>query len=215
VDVETNAAIERKGTGYAAVWDLDSISYVMKIFSRIRRATKDRNYWDAKLLSDSFNDKLIRLWNDQTVDDPEFEPIQVGMSRNKVVNDGLVRIAELVTASVGLNSGFGSSNGFFTHFAVGSGINAVSASDYQLQAEVARVGLASDGFQTAAGAVMRFGGFFGPSVPSCTINEAGVFDDPNSGTMLFRTVFPTGQGVTHTVNVDYVTISHSIFSYSV
>lgn len=215
MSAETSGIINRKGTGYCATWDLDSTSYVLKIFNRIRHATEARNYWDAKIISDSFEDKLARTWNDQTIDDPEFEPIQVGMSRNKVVNDGLVRIAELVTGSVGLNSGFGSSNGFFTYFAAGSGTNAVSASDYQLQAEVTRVGLASSGYQTAAGSIMRFGGFFSPTVASCTVNEAGVFDDPNSGTMLFRTVFPAGQGITHTVNVDFFTISHSIFSYSV
>jgi len=210
-----DSKLERHGIGYCASWDLDSLSYISKIFTKIRHATVNKNYWEVKLYSDSFSDKLDRLWNDQTVDDTEFEPTHVGKSTNKVVNDGLVRIAELVTNSVGLNSGFGAANGYFTHFAAGSGSNPVSASDYQLQSEVARVGLASDGFQTAAGAIMRFGGFFAPSIASCTVNEGAVFDDPNSGVMLFRTVYPTGQGVTHTVNVDFFTLSHALYQYSV
>lgn len=212
---EGHAGIQRHGIGYVASWDLDSLSYISKIFTKIRHATAAKNYWDVKLFSDSFSDKLERLWNDQTVDDAEFEPSHVGRSTNKVVNDGLVRIAELVTGTVGLNSGFGASNGFFTHFAAGSGSNPVSASDYQLQAEVARVGLASDGFQTAAGSIMRFGGFYAPSIASCTVNEGAVLDDPNAGTMLFRTVYPTGQGIAHVVNVDFFTLSHAIYQYSV
>jgi hypothetical protein len=164
---------------------------------------------------DTFHGKLERVYNDQTVE-KEFEPLVIGVSRNKVTNDGLVRIAELVTGTVGLNSGFGNSSGYFTHFACGSGTNPVSASDYQLQAEVSRVGLADSGFQTAAGSIMRFGGFYPPSTPGpVTINEGAVFDDPNSGIMLFRTVFPQGQGVSHNPNQDFFTLSHSIYQYSV
>jgi hypothetical protein len=210
-----SSGLERKGTGYCASWDLDSLSYIQKIFMKIRHATAAKDFWNVKLYADSFSDKLDRLWNDQTIEDPEFEPFHVGKSSNKCVNDGLVRIAELVTGSVGLNSGFGASNGFFTHFAAGSGSNPTSASDYQLQSEVARVGLASDGFQTAAGSIMRFGGFYAPSIASCTVNEGAVFDDPNQGTMLFRTVYPPGQGITHVVSVDFWTLSHAIYQYSV
>jgi hypothetical protein len=210
-----DSRLERKGTGYCASWDLDSLSYIQKIFIKIRHANAAKDFWNVKLYTDSFSDKLDRIWHDQTVDDPDFEPIHVGKSSNKVVNDGLVRIAELVTGSVGLNSGFGASSGFFTHFAAGAGTNAVSASDFQLQAEVARVGLASDGFQTAAGSIMRFGGFFAPSIASCVVNEGAVLDDPTQGVMLFRTVYPSGQGVTHTVSQDFWTLSHSIYQYSV
>lgn len=201
-DVHVSSGIvSRKGIGLCASWDLRSYKYVKKIFERIRRTRVD-----------TFHDALLRVYNDQTVE-KEFEPVAVDMSTNKVVNDGLVRIAELVTGTVGLNSGFGSSSGYFTHFACGSGSNAVSASDYQLQAEIARVGLADSGFQTAAGSIMRFGGFYPPSIASATINEGAVFDDPNAGIMLFRTVYP--QGVTHVVNVDFYTLSHSIYQYSV
>jgi hypothetical protein len=140
--------------------------------------------------------------------------LTVTKSKNKVVNDGLVRIAELVTGSVGLNSST-SGNGYFTHFAAGSGSNPVSASDYQLQQEVARVGLGSDGFQTAAGSIMRFGGFFAPTIASCTVTESGVFDDPNAGVMLFRTIYSGTAIVNHTVNADFFTLSHSIYQNSV
>lgn len=189
------------GLDICASWDLRSQDFVKKIFERIRLTHVD-----------DFSDRLLRVWNDQTVE-KEFEPLQIATAKNKVVNDGLVRIAELVTQTVGLNTGFGTSSGYFTHFACGSGVNAVSASDYQLQNEIARVGLADSGFQTAAGSIMRFGGFFAPSIASATINEAAVFDDPNAGVMLFRTVYPSG--VTHVVNVDFFTLSHTIYQYSV
>jgi len=195
--------VELLGVGFCALWDMSSLDYVQDIFRRIRQTKRD-----------TFTDRMARFWADQTVEH-EFEPLEIGISKNKVVNDGLVRVAELVTGTVGLNSGFQQSTGFFSYNAVGSGTNPVSASDYQLQAEVARVGLADSGFQTAAGQIMRFGGFYAPSTVSCTVNESGVFDDPNSGVMLYRTVFPLGQGITHTVNVDFFSVAHSIYQYSV
>jgi hypothetical protein len=206
--------LERRGTGYAAVWDLSSMPSIRKYFRLIRQATANRDWHTADMTLESFDKKLERVFNDQTVPDNDFQPLTVVKSKNKVVNDGLVRIAELATGSVGLNSST-SGSGYFTHFAAGSGSNPVSASDYALQQEVARVGLGSDGFQTAAGSIMRFGGFFAPTIASCTVTEAGVFDDPNAGVMLFRTIYSGNAIVNHTVNADYFTLSHSIYQNSV
>lgn len=210
---ERNSATSYRGGGYAALWDLSSMPSVHKYFKRIRDAVSARDWHTADMTLESFDSKLERAFNDQTTDS-EFEPLTVVKSKNKVVNDGLVRIAELATGSVGINSG-SSGNGYFTHFAAGSGSNPVSASDYALQQEVARVGLGSDGFQTAAGSIMRFGGFFAPTIASCTVTESGVFDDPNAGVMLFRTIYSGSSIISHTVNADYMTLSHSIYQNSV
>jgi len=193
-----------QGIGHCALWDLSTQDYVQDMFRQIRQTGID-----------TLTPRLERIWNDQTVDDPRFEPYQVARSSNKLTNDGLVRVAELVTNSVGLNTGFTSTSGYFSHFACGSGTNPASASDYQLQAEVARVALADSGFMTAAGSFMRYGGNFSPTTVSATLNENGVFDDPNAGIMLFRSVFPAGQVLTHTVNVDYFTMAHTVYEYSV
>jgi len=137
-------------------------------------------------------------------------------TKNKIVNDGLVRIAELTTNSLGINTGLAvSGSGYFTHFAIGTGTNAVSASDFGLQQEISRVSMATDGFMTAAGSIMRFGGYFSPSVQSAVITEGGVTDDPTAGFFLFRTVYPISQPLVHTVQQDFVSLSHAIYAQSV
>lgn len=190
-----------KGVGFLASWDLNDSQYVQKLFAKIRLATRTKNYYMSRKLSEGFNDKLDRIWNDQTTD---IEPLQVVKSHNKIVNDGLVRIAEMVT---------GQNPPQWTHIAIGTGRNRVSASDSFLQTELSRVGLGTDGFQSPAGSVMRYGGFYAPSVASGTIFEAAVFDDPTSGTMFFRTVYPNP--ITHVVNNDFLSVAHSIYQVSV
>lgn len=152
-------------------------------------------------LTDNFNEKLDRVYNDQTTD---IEPLEVDKSRNKIVNDGLVRVAEQIT---------GQTNALWTHLAVGSGISPVSMSDSFLQSEIERVALGTDGFQSPAGSVVRFGGFFSPSVSSALITESAVLDDPTEGTMLYRTVYSTG--INHVVNNDFFSVAHSIYQISV
>jgi hypothetical protein len=196
------------GEGYCAKWDLEDLSYIIKLFSKIRRATKDKDFYNTKFLTEGFTDRLERAWNDhkQIVDENNngFEPLEVTKATNRCVNDGLVRIAELVT---------GTTSALWTHLAVGSGSNQVSMSDSYLQTEIDRVALGTDGFQSAAGSVMRYGGFFSPSVASAQVSEAAVFDDVTSGVMFFRTVYPTP--ITHTVNSDLFTVAHSIYQVSV
>lgn len=201
------------GAETLAVWDVADYDKVVHSFKQIREAITRNDLQRQLTLLEEFDSRLDRVYNDQTANG--YEPLEVAKTKNRVVNDGLVRIAELVTGTVGLNSGFQTSTGYFSHFACGSGTNPVSASDYQLQAEIARVGISDSGYMTAAGQIMRFGGFFAPSTVSCTVNEAAVFDDPNSGIMLFRTVFPSGQGLTHTVNVDFFSCAHAVYAYSV
>ena len=84
-----------------------------------------------------------------------------------------------------------------------------------MQFENARVEFGSEGFALAAGTVMRFGGFFAPSIPSATISESGVFDDFSAGSMLYRTVYSALDQATHVLNNDYYTLSHAVYQVSV
>ena len=205
------------GIDYCASWDIEDESYIIKLFSKIRHAIRDKDYWNNKILTDGFNDRLERAYNDHKhiVDENnnEFEPIDIVKATNKVVNDGLVRIAELVTGTLGLNNPAGVGSGLWTHLAVGAAQVSVSASDTQLVQEISRVALGTDGFQSAAGTVMRYGGFFAPTLASCVVLESGVFDDPLIGSMFYRTVYPVG--INHTLNNDFFTCSHSIYQMSV
>ena len=185
-----------QGIGYLARWDIKDYDFVRKIFANIRLRSS---------LATDFNDNLERIWNDHKILWPcRFMPNEIVKGGNKIVNDGLVRIAEMVT---------GTSPPLWTHMAIGTGGNRVSASDSFLQTELARVALGTDGFQSPAGSVMRYGGFYAPSVASGTIFEAAVFDDPTSGVMFFRTVYPNP--ITHVVNNDFLSVAHSIYQVSV
>lgn len=183
-----------KGIGYLASWDLSDYLYVKELFAKARR---------IRSISTEIYNRFERIYNDQTVPNC-FEPLEVVKGGNRIVNDGLVRIAEMVT---------GTSPPLWTHIAIGTGGNKVSASDSFLQTELARVALGTDGFQSPAGSVMRYGGFYAPSVASGTIYESATFDDPTSGTMFYRTVYPNP--ITHVVNNDFLSVAHSIYQVSV
>lgn len=185
-----------KGIGYLATWDLKDYEYVRKLFQTIRNTRSGE-------LATNFNDRLERVWNDHFIGN-WFEPIEVVRGGNRIVNDGLVRVAEMIT---------GQSSALWTHLAVGNGSSPVSMSDSFLQSEIERVALGTDGFQQPAGSVLRYGGFFSPSVNSSLISEAGVFDDPTEGIMMFRTVYASP--INHVVNVDFFSVSHSIYQVSV
>ena len=203
------------GVEHGAIWDANDHVFVQNLYAKIRAAVAMRDRAQTIKLTESLDQRLERIHNDQTVE-KEFEPLTVAFSKNKIVNDGLVRIAELTTNTLGINTGLAiSGSGYFTHFAIGTGTNAVSASDFALQQEISRVSMATDGFMTAAGSIMRFGGYFSPSVPSSTISEGGVTDDPTAGYFLFRTVYPLSQPLVHTVQQDFVSLSHAIYAQSV
>ncbi len=209
--LQTAEAINRNGIEYIAQWNLSDLDKTKKYFNTVNVLKQNRDT-DCIKLVESFDDKLERLYNDQTTD---IEPFHVGRSTNKVVNDGMVRIAENVTNSLGLNTQLFSGSGFYVAIASGTGTNPVNAADSELQFENARVQFGSEGFSLAAGTVMRFGGFFAPSIPSALISESGVFDDFSAGSMLYRTVYSPIDQATHVLNADYYTLSHAIYQMSV
>ena len=197
--------------GYLASWDLSELDSTRKYFTMVN-ALKNKRDRDCIKLVESFDQKLERVYNDQTTD---IEPISVGKAVDKVVNDGMVRIAEQVTNSLGLNAQLFTGSGQYIAIASGTGTNPVNSSDSSLQFENARVEFGSEGFALAAGTVMRFGGFFAPSIPSATISESGVFDDFSAGSMLYRTVYSALDQATHVLNNDYYTLSHAVYQVSV
>src|SRR5690242_16143845 len=166
-------SIGYEGVEYIALWDLKDIEKTRLLFHKINICKIIR---DPKCITmvENFDRKLERFYNDQTTD---IEPLHVGMATNKVVNDGMVRIAEFITNSLGVNTQLFTGSGIYVTIASGTGDNPVSSSDSELQFENARVQFGIEGFSLAAGTVMRFGGFFAPTIPSGTISESGVFDD--------------------------------------
>jgi len=202
-----------QGREYLATWDISDIDNTKKFFELVDALKSIRDQRCISLV-ESFENKLDRVYNDQTTG-LDFEPIHVGKSRNKVVNDGMLRIAEFTTNSLGLNTQLFTGSGVYVTIASGTGTIPVYSSDSELQFENARVQFGAEGFSLAAGTVMRFGGFFSPSIPSATISESGVFDDFTAGVMLYRTVYNPADQAVHVLDQDYYTISHAIYQQSV
>jgi len=202
-----------QGIEYLATWDIVDMEDTKRFFRLVDILKGAR---DKKCISlvEAFEKKLERVLNDQTTG-PDFEPLHVGKAGNKVVNDGMLRIAEFTTNSLGMNTQLFTGSGVYVTIASGTGTIPVSSADSELQFENARVQFGAEGFSLAAGTVMRFGGFFSPSIPSATISESGVFDDFTAGIMLYRTVYNPADQAVHVLDQDYYTISHAIYQQSV
>jgi hypothetical protein len=161
---------------------------------------------NQQIPADTFENKLMRYYNDQSTD---IEPIIIGEPKTDlVVNNGLIRIAQLVV---------GKSNAVFNSYASGTGTSVERASDSGLSNENWRVSLLTSGYAEAMGTTMRFAGKFPTTMPGATITEGGVFDTGAafSGTMLFRTLYPSSSFAVHIEGRDFVTLTQSINQVSI
>lgn len=191
--------------GFPALWDVADERDFDKELLKVR----ERGPLQAMV----FEAKLDRVRNDQTA---RFEstghlmdPLEIGENKEDlVVNAGLVRIAQLVT---------GKSSQTFSFFASGTGVAIERPSDTRLSAENYRVSMISSGFVEAVGTVMKFVGKFPSFVTSGFVSEGGVFDfgSTNTGTMLFRTVYPTSARVEHIQNRTFYSLMQSINQVSI
>lgn len=113
---------------------------------------------------------------------------------NLVVASGKNYIANRMTSN---------SNVIMSHMAVGSGNVAPTTSDVNLGNEVTRVVLDST---TLNGNVVTYVTTFGAGVGTGSLTEAGIFNDPTTGTMLCRTRFD----VVNKANTDIIVITWNI-----
>ena len=150
---------------------------------------------------------IIRRYNDQTVYDDtthrRVEPYQVIVKQDRITNDGLAKCAELIT---------GETSGFFSHYAYGEGTNIPKLSDFKLEFERARVPLATRGYRSASGTVVKHGATFSKTFNTAAITESCVSDMPTDNedqSILFRVVFPTA--LQHTINADVIGLAHAMF----
>lgn len=211
----------------AALWDTHDREVISKEFERIRNESDKIKYYisylrkhpeDQELVKkivenskarksniiNNFDYKLERVYNDQTVDG--LEPLTVIKKIDKVVNSGFTRIAELVV---------GESVEFFSAFACGTGNTPAYTGDTELDTELARVSIDVSGYATASGSIMKFGAYFPTGVPSASISESGIFDDPVEGNMLLRSVYPANKVLVHTLNSTFFTLSVAIYQSSI
>ena len=189
-------------------WSATDYTYIRKIYDLINFYKKKRMHIEKYLLINSFEQKLDRFWNDQTVIDLP-EPIAQTMKFDRVLNTGRTLAAALITGERGDR---------FDYLALGTAQTPVSDADYKLYNEVLRVNVIQNGgFISAAGAIIKHSGLISPGETSMLIYEIGFVNmevfDPEQ--MLWnRSVFPTGKAVDHNQNEDFFSITHSVYTSS-
>jgi hypothetical protein len=191
--------------GFAQDWFNKRMAEIQQLnFSSSRN--KHRNKLKQKLIN-SLENKLIRIWNDQTCYDDtahrHIEPYQVIVEIDRITNDGIGRIAELVT---------GESTGYFGWYAYGEGTTAPRLSDFQLEFERARVPIITRGYRSASGTIVKHGASFSKTFPNANVTESTVSDMPTNipdQSILFRVVFPVP--LPHEVNRDVISLAHALF----
>jgi hypothetical protein len=116
---------------------------------------------------------------------------------NLVVNAGLAFIASRMA---------GTAQAVMSHMAVGTGATAAAAADTTLGTEVARVANASATLvtTTVANDSLEYAATFPAGTGTGALTEAGIFNDPTTGTMLCRTVFAViNKGALDTLSVTW------------
>jgi hypothetical protein len=205
---EDAAAIIRDIT-YAASWDKRDLPYMQKLFAKIRYYESIEDEGKVlELVENDYERKISRVWNGQYVQDTPDNPrpMEAVTTPNILTSNGMALLARLFMIKTTLR---------YNHYASGNGTTIAQMGDIQLQSEQARIGIDTDGFDTPAGTIARWGAIFIPTFPSHVISEAGVFNAASGGTMLNRTVYPSTQRITHTIFVDFYTLSISVSLTSV
>lgn len=151
---------------------------------------------------------LHRKYNDQTVTFQSIpEPLELGMKDDRVVFSGLERLAQLAT---------GRSNNVFNDYGIGIGTTPVLPGDTRLEFQEARVRIDETGFAESKGSSMVFAAIFPSTVPTITVSESAIFDNPAPPeTMFLRTVYEGANVVEHTFNQTFVAVSHFVYLLSV
>jgi hypothetical protein len=221
---------------FVASWDLEDKPLIQKRYyrniSRIDQMLRSeprnsKRRLQLKELRDrlveQFRERLRRRYNDQTVYDFDmknrhFEPQDVGYRYDRVLNSGMALIWEIVAGETGVPD---------WHFAAGTGTNDTYPDTTGLQAEVIRVAMknADTGYFVGSGTVLNASGFISESIGTFDINEVGAVDNDGStandanvtmaDTFLFRSVFPSGDVVTHNSGTNFTTCVHAVYTKSV
>lgn len=143
------------------------------------------------------NDKLHMKGELQIVLSSPDKGDQIVEVKNLVVSTGLAYIASRMKDIT---------NGVMTHMAVGAGTTPAAAADATLESELARVDLTSTTIVTTnvTGDAVQYVATFLPGTGTGAVTEAGTFNDPTTGIMLCRTVFPViNKGAADTLTITW------------
>lgn len=200
--MEERSYVVRRDIGYGASFDLKDAELVKRYQARC-------NIQEYRI--QSLFDKFDRFYDDHKpkIYGKPFEPIQMAKSGNKLVNEGLIALAEFQV---------GKRTKQFNYYVIGDDDTTVSVTDDHLFGECARVHI-----PTAGGTFIQrqstifYSTFFAKTIADCDVKETGIVDASTQATdkMLLRTVFPLNQEIRHRKNFDTTFVAHIIFSGSV
>jgi hypothetical protein len=202
-------AVLLEDVNWAASWDVRDLEFVQKQFTLIRlHESLGDELKVRELLEDGLERKYKRMVEGQYVQDTPTDPkpYQVTVKNDVLTNNGMGRLVSIIIGKVIKR---------FTHYASGNNSSPATIGDTALLNEIARIGMATDGYATASGTVARWGAVFLPTFPSHVVAESGIFDEPIGGLMLNRTVYQSTQRITHTIFDDFYSLSIAVYLSSI
>lgn len=194
-----------------AIYDAIDRSLVLKYFRKI--AYEADTIRRSKLI-DNYQTHIYRRMNDHLIPhDVRFPEIidPPGVQIDRVVFDGLERQAQLVT---------GKSTKYFSHYALGAGVNVTSATvkpgETAVDDEIGRFPLTSHGFADAKGSSIAFGCIADITVPTTLITNTAVTDGPvdTDSILYLRTNYVGANRAQTTFNQTFFTGTSIIYQRS-
>ena len=203
-----NRGITQCDLGYQMLFDPKDYEKLFKFYQYIKLARQLGKLDLKNELIEYYEQFLARKYQDKTVS-YEFipEPYKIGYKPDRVVFNGLERIADLTT---------GISGKTFRYYAIGTGSTRVLPSDQFLDFEEHRVPIGETGYAESKGSSMVFAANFPTTLQSMSVTEAGIFDSMSAGaTMLLRTLYEGTNIIPHVFNQTFVAVSHFVYQLSV
>jgi len=188
----------RKDIAYAAAFDPKDTYVIKKDMKLVQLGRKSPK---------TFFKNFERYYNDQTT--PNFEPLKLGRSGNKLVNEGLTQLAA---------SQVGKSSRVFNVYAIGKGEAAVNIRNDALTDEITRINILDNaGTLINRGTTCYYSVFFPKTISDVTVKETAILDSliQSEDLMLLRTLFPPADQIPHVKDRDDIFVGHIIYSGSV
>lgn len=186
----------------ASLWDIADYAEISTFLRYVQQVEKPNKL--AAL--HAFEHNLNRYWNDKKAGTifktgKRFEPHQVEISGNLVVNSGLILLSELMS---------GEAFEVPLWLASGTGTSEVSQDQETLDAENARNSVMAEGWRTSDGNSVKMGCRFDPNTASADITEFGSFDEVTGGDLEWR-VLIQGQPLSHTQGSTFYMSFHTLY----
>ena len=188
--------LQRKDIGYVATFEPKDSLLIKKSMQLM-----NLGYIDPKQFFKQFD----RSYYDKTCD---IDPIQVSRSGNKLVNEGLTALAEMMV---------GARTKTFNIYAIGQGNKTVTPKDDRLDDEVARLNITDNGGTIRQrGSTVYYSLFFPKTIADFDVKETAILDGliDTDDKMLLRTVLPSGEVIEHDKDIDDIFVGHIIYSGS-